>query len=93
MLTLCCEGVFICPYSEKMKVLWRSGVILYLCSQNSQVDRVRYQVEPHHLSVMTRGHGLDYTLATSVIPALGPKNRNVTFTFRTVVFQVFQTEM
>ena len=35
-----------------------SGVIVQLCSQRIQADRVRSYVEPHHLSVMTRGHGL-----------------------------------
>ena len=36
---------------------------------------------PHHLSIMTRGRGLDKRLATSAIPALGAKNRNFTFIF------------
>ena len=41
------------------KVLWRSGVILWLWSQNSQMEWVRAPLGPHHWSVMTRGHGLD----------------------------------
>ena len=42
------------------KVLWRSCVILWLWSQNSQAEWARYLVGPHHLTVMTRGCILDY---------------------------------
>ena len=42
-----------------MKVLWRSGVIVSLSSQNGQADRVRNTVEPTHLSGMTEGRRLD----------------------------------
>ena len=42
-----------------LKVLWRRGVILGLCSQNSPVVWARYPVGPHRLRVMTRDRGLD----------------------------------
>ena len=56
--------VKICLYAKlctqsKILALWRRGVILSHCSQNSQAEWVRAPVEPHHLSVMTRGRGLD----------------------------------
>ena len=49
---------------KMMKVMWRRG-------QKSQVKWVRYPVEAHHVSVMTRGRGVDQRLATSAIQALG----------------------
>ena len=39
------------------KVMWRSGVILRLCSQKSQAEGVRDPVWSHHLSVKTRAYG------------------------------------
>ena len=37
------------PWTFPLKVLWHRG----------EVERLRYPVGPHHLSVMTRGRGLD----------------------------------
>ena len=67
--------------SNLLKVSWRRGVILWHCSQNSQAEWVRITVGPHHLSVMTRGRGLDQVCSFSIIPALGAEKRNFTFTF------------
>ena len=47
------------PPRPLLKVLWRRGAILWHCRQNNQAEWVRVPVGPHHLSVMTRGHGLD----------------------------------
>ena len=71
-----------CSCLRQQQVLWRSGAILRLCSQNSQEGGgwVRFSVGPHHLSVMTRDHRLDKRLATPAILVLGAKNRNFTFT-------------
>ena len=63
------------------KVLWRSAVIIWLCSQNSQAERIRYPVKPHYLSVMKRARGLDYICSVSTIPALGAEKHSFTFTF------------
>ena len=62
-----------------LKVLWRSGVILWLRSQNSQVEWVRYPVG-QHLSVMTKDRGLDEVRSISAPPTLGAKKCNFTFT-------------
>ena len=53
-------------------MLWRRVVIHWLCSENSQADRV--QIPPAPLSVMTRGHRLDQRLARA-------ENRKFTFIF------------
>ena len=57
-----------------LKVLWRRGVILSLCSQNSQAEWVQYPAGPHHLSLMTVGCGLDLVCSICAIPTLGAKN-------------------
>ena len=40
-----------------------SRVILCLCSQSSQIDKIRCPVRPHHSNIKTRDRGLDLSSA------------------------------
>ena len=44
-------------------MLWHRGV------SSDLAECVRYRVGPHHLSGMTRGHGIDKIYSISAIPA------------------------
>ena len=73
------QTIYHCHCQNKaLKVLWRLGVILWLCSQYSQAEWVRYTVGPHHMSVTTRGRGLDLVCSISAIQALGAEKATST---------------
>ena len=71
------EGV-VAPY------WWPSGVILWLCSQSSQADRVKSQEQPHQVNIATRDFGLG--LPFSAIPACCLGEGDFAFLLRMILY-------
>ena len=65
--------------SKYFQAAFHDDVIDVADRTTRQMDLIPGLVGPHHFSIMTQGYGLNYHLATSVIPVLGTKNRNFTF--------------